>query len=403
MESLKEHIKKFWHFEIPLLIWLSHLLIILFILPSEALKDERVFYYTALLFKNIPATLNLNFLSVYDSPQTPISFYFAGIVLNIHQSITALRISNSVVVMLTVYIFCSSVKYLLKNDIKTSIFLVLVFLINPYLHLISILFYTDSLYLLCVVILVYGFIREKESFMFYFAMFLAPLVRQFGVIFASGNALGEIKRKSPYVNKNFIYSLLSLAGLCFFLVLWQGTMPNNSFRESMNHIREVYGFIYPYIPAYHLSALGFYMSPLLFYYLKKVYRERSFAIGAIFGGIFYSLFPARQNYSTIIVQPYNKTLGFYHKIMLMVFHDPYYHIVLILFAMLAGGWIAYILRSAKVPRNFKIWSILFFIMSFGNLQAWDKYLLDIEAVLLISFIYLLPLFRKVHLETRASQ
>ncbi|MGE5679248.1 MAG: hypothetical protein ACM34K_00070 [Bacillota bacterium] len=389
MYRLKNHIYKYYHLEIPFAVWVIHLLIIFFFLPGEPLKDERIFYDVAVSFKNIPQALSLAFLKTYESPQTPLSFYLAGLILNIRQSIFLLRLSDSVMVFLTLVIFSKSLRALLPKRPGLSIYLISVFLLNPYLHFIGVLFYTDTLYLLCVSAIIYSFIKNKNGIVYYLTLFAAPLIRQFGIIYAAGNAAASLKKRETFLNKELIFSLLSMSGLIFFMLFWNGTMPKNSFMQSNNRIREVFGQIFAYVPAYHLSALGFYLSPIIIYYLNKIYKSRTFLAGSLLGGIFYIIAPARQNYSTILLQPYNTTLGFYHKLMIWLFHDPYYHIVLFLFSSVAGGWILHLSVSRKIPLVFKLWIGLFLIMSFFNLQAWDKYLLDIQAVILAAFAFFL--------------
>ncbi|MGE5496645.1 MAG: hypothetical protein ACM3Q2_01125 [Syntrophothermus sp.] len=376
--------RKYWHILVPSAVFLIHTVIILFLLPNEPVKDERVFYPAALSFRQLDTVFSYNFLRTYESPQTPLSFIFSGVLLNINNSLTILRMSDAVIVFFIILLFCRTIRNILPDNFFLSLLPVLTFIINPYLHFIGIYYYTDAPYLLFTAIAVYAIVINRKSILYYTSLFMMPLIRQFGVIYPAGSLIDGIKKEKNLAGKEILFSLLSLSGLAFFILLWGGLMPENSFRADMIKIREKFGSVYPYIPAYNISAAGFYLAPLFIFMLKDIYKERRSLLCGFAAALFYIIFPARQNYMTAVVQPYNVTLGFYHKLFLQTLGDPLFHIVLAAFAFLAGMGLYALFSSSDVKRIFKVWIILFFAVSFFNLQAWDKYLLDAELVMLVS-------------------
>lgn len=377
-------IRKYWHIIIPSAVFLIHTVIILFLLPAEPVKDERVFYPAALSFRQLSTVFSFDFLRTYESPQTPLSFIFSGILLNIHNSLSILRLSDAVIVFFIILLFCRTIRNIIPDNLLVSLLLAFTFILNPYLHFIGIYYYTDAPYLLFTAIAVRMAVINRRNFLYYSSLFMMPLIRQFGVIYPAGSMIDGINNKGNLSRKEILFSLLSLSGIAFFIILWGGLMPENSFRADMVRIREKFGSVYPYIPAYNISAAGFYLAPLFVFMLKDIYKERKALLCGSAAALFYIVFPARQNYMTAVVQPYNVTLGFYHKLFLQTLGDPLFHIVLTAFAFLAGTGLYALFSSSDVKRIFRIWIVLFFAVSFFNLQAWDKYLLDAELVMLVS-------------------
>jgi len=360
------------------------MVIISFLLPNTLVKDEHTFYNTAVSFRNLDFANFFTLIKTYNSPQTPIVFLVSGFLLKINNSIFLLRCFDSITIFAALFIFCKTIELLNFKKFEYKLLIAGTLLLNPYFHFIGILFYTDALYIFVISIILYSIILKRKNIIYYAALFFLPLIRQFGIIFAPSDIADNIKLEYPFFNKHAVYSALTLSGPLIVFWLWCGFMPDNSFRASMNIIRHKYGYVFPYIPAYNLSAIGFYLSPLFLALINKVKKEKIFYAGGLIASVFYLCFPVQQNFTNLFFQPNVTTLGFYHKTVVAVFGIHFFNVVLIIFSFLAGGWILILLTSKKIPDLFKILIMFYFLMSLFNLQAWDKYLIDIEMIILIS-------------------
>ena len=389
-----KNLRKYWYYYLPVLIWIVHLTIIFFFLPAVPIKDERTFYNVAISFKNVDLKGLINLLKNYNAPQTPLSFIIGGLLLKINNTIIILRVFNSIFILTSLIFFCKSIDYFKISSFKYSLLLVITLLLNPYFHFAAVTFYTDGLYLLFISLSAFLIISNKENILLFISFFLLLLTRQFGVFLLAGYFTSKIDLHFPFLNKKAIYTLLTFLGLILMVLLWKNIMPNNNFKEMMSVIRQRYGYILPYIPAYIFSAVGFYLSPLYLFFIHKVLKKRIFYIGGFITSLFYLTFPVHQNFTNKLFQNNVTTLGFYHKSILAVLGNPTFNLALVLFAFISGGWIFVLFSSKRVPGTFKSIIAFYFAMNFFNIQAWDKYIIDIEIILILAIIYFVEDFIK---------
>ena len=393
MDSIKT-LKKYWFYFLPAVIWIVHLIIIFFILPTVPIKDERTFYDAAISFRNVDLQGVIDLLKSYNAPQTPLVFIIGGLLLKITGTIVILRILNSILILASLILFCKSIEIFNINSFKYKLFFVTTLLLNPYFHFAAVTFYTDGLYLLFISLSAFLIISNKESILLFISFVLLLLTRQFGIFLPAGYFTSKLDSRLPFLNKKAFYTIITLSGLLFMVILWKDIMPDNNFREMMSIIRQKYGYILPYIPAYIFSAVGFYLSPLYLFFINKVIKKKLFYVGGFITSLFYIIFPVHQNFTNKLFQDYVTTLGFYHNSMLAMFGHPAFNIILILFAFISGGWIFVLLSSDKIPRTFRTIIVFYFAMNFFNIQAWDKYIIDIEMILILTITYFLSSFIK---------
>jgi hypothetical protein len=174
---------------IPLLALLLDLAVVFFVQPREAVRDETVFYPAAQAFARASALPSLEFLRHYPAPQTPLSLYLAGRLLAVASSLQLLRVLNSLLMSAALLRFSWFARRHFEGYATLSTALLAS---NPYFHLAATHFYTDALYFLLVVLVVTRAAWRQA----WLPLTLLPLTRQYGVIFALGEAaLAVIERR----------------------------------------------------------------------------------------------------------------------------------------------------------------------------------------------------------------
>ncbi|HEX3854192.1 MAG TPA: hypothetical protein VHW01_24680, partial [Polyangiaceae bacterium] len=198
---------------------------------------------------------------------------------------------------------------------------------------------------------------------------------QFGVVFALAEALQGFAERRFRAAGAALLSLLPLAAL---FVLWRGFAPDTPSAAIPTGVHRVYGWFFPYVVAYHVAALGFYLAPVA-WRIERSWRFWVFGVGF---AILYWLAPAHQNFSAQLADSGIKTLGYFHRVALMFGPRPA-QITLLAFAFLGGGLVGEALAVASTP-GFVV--ALFVALSVFNFQAWDKYLLDALPAALVALL-----------------
>ncbi|HEY4106514.1 MAG TPA: hypothetical protein VGM44_21585, partial [Polyangiaceae bacterium] len=266
---------------VPLAALLLDLTLIGWVLPHTPVRDETTFYPAAQAFAKAGALPSLEFLRHYPAPQAPLSLYWAGRLLSLWPSLELLRVANSCLMCGALFVFARFAARQRENTMLAPLLLAL----NPYFHLVATHFYTDALYFACVVAIVTQ--RAKQPRL---ALTLAPLARQFGVIFPLGEALFALGQRRFRAALGALASLLPLALLC---LLWHGLTPDTPRAEVMTDVHRAYGFFFPYVAAYHVAALGFYLAPAL----ARVERSPWFWVSGAIAAFLELVAPAHQNFS----------------------------------------------------------------------------------------------------------
>ncbi len=353
---------------IPLIGFAADLALVLFVQPHSAVRDEVVFYPAALAFAHAGVCPSLEFLRHYAAPQAPLALYLAGRLLAVVPSLLLLRIANALLMAAALLRFSwFAWRRFEENATLATALLVL----NPYVHLVATHFYTDALYFLLVVLVV----TRSASRSAWLPLTLLPLVRQFGVIFAVGEALQATGEKRVCKAAT---ALLTLAPLCALILLWHGLAPDTPRAETAKTVHATYGWLFPYVATYHVAALGFYLAPLAW----RLPRTRRFWLTGAAFAIAYLLAPAHQNFSAQLVDSGVTTLGYFQRLALLL--GPLgAQCVLLAFAFLGGGLVG---ETFAVPSASSWFVALFIALSVLNFQAWDKYLLDVLPAALVAIL-----------------
>jgi hypothetical protein len=358
-------------------------------MPHDPVKDERLFFPAAQQFKSYPVIPSLDQLRSYPARQPPLSFWVSGLLLRLRGSLTVLRLFNALLVCGCLLLLGRAVSRLTERHMAYGTMLWSLYALNPYIHLTATHYYTDPLYLFLAMLPVTMAPPGRYVFLSGAALWLVPLVRQYGVIFPAGNFLNEARgyfRRRQI--KPVLLSLLPLTGLAGFILLWKGLLPVDPTNDVMGEFRRVHGYLNPYIPAYLISAIGFYLSPAWILFLRKAPGLKTKLYGGAAAVLLYALFPARPNPFFAGRVPAINQLGLYHGTMISAFGPAVSHVALALFAGLGGAGLAVLIAGRnRVPAVMKTWTVLFLVVSLLNFSAWDKYLLDIIPIMLVSLAY----------------
>jgi hypothetical protein len=351
---------------IPLCAWLVDLGFVLFVQPAQPLRDENVFYPAAQAFARAGAFPGLEFIRHYPAPQAPLGLYLAGRLLLLSPRLVTLRLANGL--LMGGALLCFSL-FAWRRFGQNALLATTLIALNPYFHLVATHFYTDALYFSLVVLIV----TRAPGASSWLALALAPLTRQFGVIFAFGEALQALVERQLRPAALALLALLPLAAL--FLV-WHGFAPATPRASIVTSVHSVYGWFFPYVAAYHVAALGCYLLPLTW----RISHSRSYWACAVLFGLLYLVAPAHQNFSAELAGSGVETLGLVHRVALL-FGPRLSHAALFGLACLGGGLVGEALASPSAA-GFSV--AAFVLLSAFNFQAWDKYLLDVLPTLLVA-------------------
>jgi hypothetical protein len=351
---------------LPLLVLIFDVGIVLLVQPPGPVRDEAVFFPAAKAFAQAGVFPALDFLRHYPAPQAPLSLYLGGRLLAFIPSLQMLRLVDCLLMSGALLRFS---RFAARHCGQNALLATALVAVNPYFHLVATHFYTDALYFLLVVLVV----TRTAARGAWLPLTLLPLVRQFGVIFALAEALQRLVERRPRAAASALLSLLPLALLC---ALWHGLAPDTPRAEVPTAVHRVYGWFFPYVAAYHVAALGFYLAPVAW----RIQRSRRFWLYGLAFAALYLLAPAHQNFSAQLAGSGITTLGYFHKAALLL-GPRAAQLVLLTFAFLGGGLVgeAFAERSAA---GFAV--ALFIALSVFNFQAWDKYLLDVLPAALVA-------------------
>jgi hypothetical protein len=351
---------------LALVVLILDVAIVLFVLPHEPVRDEAVFFPTARAFAEAGVFPSLQLLRHYPAPQAPLSLYLGGRLLALLPSLRMLRLVDCLLMSGALLRFS---RFAARRCGKNAILASALIAVNPYFHLVATHFYSDALYFFLVVLVV----TRAASRGAWLPLTLLPLVRQFGVIFALAEALqGLAERRFRAAGA----TLLTLLPLAVLFVLWRGLAPDTPRAAIPTSVHRVYGWFFPYVTAYQVAALGFYLAPVAW----RIERTRRFWAFGLGFAILYLLAPAHQNFSAQLAGSGSMTLGYFHRAALLL-GPRGAQIVLLAFAFLGGGLVGEALTVRSAP-GFAV--ALFVALSAFNFQAWDKYLLDVLPAALVA-------------------
>lgn len=351
---------------IPLCAWLVDLGVVLFVQQPQPLRDENVFYPVARAFALAGVVPRLEFVRHYPAPQAPLGLYLAGRLLLLSPSLMTLRIANGV--LMGGALLCFS-RFAWRRFGQNALLATMLVALNPYFHLVATHFYTDALYF-CLVVLI---VTRVPGSGLWLALALAPLTRQFGVIFTFGEALQSLVQRRF---RRTALALLTLLPLAVLFLIWHGFAPATPRASSLTSVHSVYGWFFPYVAAYHVAALGCYLLPMTW----RIPHSRWYWRCGVLFGLLSLLAPAHQNFFAELTGSGIETLGLVHRAALL-FGPRVSHWVLFGLACLGGGLVG---EALAVPSAAGFSVVAFVLLSAFNFQAWDKYLLDVLPAVLVA-------------------
>ena len=359
-----------WWWLVPLIALAVDLAIIARVQPRDPVRDEAVFYPAALAFAHAGFFPSLEFLRHYAAPQAPLSLYLAGRVLAVLPRLWLLRALDSSLMAAALLRFSWFAQ---KTYGRRAVWATALIAVNPYFHLSATHFYTDALYfLLAILVITRPAPAGRGAWLW---LTLAPLARQFGVIFPLGEALQSLSERRF---RAAVAALGTLAPLLALVLLWHGLAPDTPRAEVPKAVHAAYGWFLPYILTYHVAALGFYLGPMAW----CVARTSRFWLFGMAFALLYLLAPAHQNFSAQLAGSGIATLGYFHRAALLL-GPRSAAFVLCGFAFLGGGFLGEAL-GAPTARPWRFFVALFVVLSAFNFQAWDKYLLDVIPAALLA-------------------
>ena len=370
-----------WNFLLPVCYFVVSVIYILWRTPSEPIKDEVFFWGAAKTFSKLNFTTYFEHIKSYYPPQTPIIHTIAGLIYYEGISIKAFRFMDAVLSLGTLTLFFTLIDSYFKELPKWLLITCgSLFLLNPYFFLISSHYYTDTLYIFCVVFSLCVFFIKPESRFFWMAC-ITPLVRQFGLFLAVGKIANSlIYDRGLKLVKNISFSVLSLVPLFLLFAYWGRTQPSPEWEVIAKRVSAENGRIIMSYPVYYLSALGFYMLPIHLYKLGEQLKNKVFYVGALVGIILYAIFPPVENFYLHL------PLGFFHNF-LITNMPSISHLIMGTFAALFSGRCAIYIVSTSVPTILKLWiTIMFGIAAFSTI-CWDKFILDMMFVIVLGFLF----------------
>ena len=351
-------------------------------LNHEVWTDEGHFYKTIIYFTQTPI---LTSLLHYEEMSTPLPFILYAIWGKIFSvELYSLRIFS----LLIAFIFFNislSFFYSISNNKLTSIILLLILMLNPYIVGISFFVYTDMLATLTLLVSCYAQFKQKYLLSAIF-IGLAILSRQY-LVYGLISLGVTIVYKELYLNKKIPYQLFYLLipviiNLALFMY-WGGSTPQNLLKNKYMH--QAFEFHFDALIAY-IACCGIYSSPILLIIFKKI-PLKIYVTGLFVGSMLYYYFPIEVSKVTLEAGINVNTIGFFHK--LTLYTTTNFQILLWILGITIGLIFSYYLientiknQSAESIYFSTIWIAFLLIMPLSYL-TWEKYIIPILPFLLV--------------------
>ena len=384
MKRFLQHEKFPYYFLISIMsiVFLTH---ILFFATDVLIKDEIFFFPIAQNLSSFSVFKILPEIKTYAVPIAPLSFVTSSIILKVWNSITILRLINLLYFIVFSLFYMQLILSFKQVNKQYKILCFFIFLVNPYIFLISPLYYTDALYLLLVCTFLYYEKVSNKNFISWVILFLLPLTRQMALLYIGGHSLFQLFQSSNQLTQKIRNSIiwgLPVVGIFLLIVYWGGLTPSEDFNIRSIEIKKQFGkFRFDYI-MFYFSAIFFYLLPLFLLRIKKVYKDKFFLTGFTICIFLFLLFtPSRNHFHDL------DTLGLYHILLIKIFGKPYFLIPMGLFSSFYGGYLFVTFVKNKIPINLKLWMLFYFIVQLNNPVGWEKYLFDILILTILSFLY----------------
>lgn len=376
--SISNNLNKYWWPYFPLIIFLIQLSFILFFQAEAPFKDEIFFISASERFKDLSFDNLFHLAKDYPLPQPPLIYMLGGLAFHFSKPLLVMRIFNCLLATIINLMMISFIKKNRSTISSLNLFFPFLLIFNPYYQLISLYFYTDTFYLFFIMLIIWG--HEKNHFLVtMLGCFFAPLVRQFGMIYPLGGIFNELIKENK-ITKSAVGYCLSLTGLLAIIIYWGALSPSPFITEKISRIRSEHGPIFFSYFFYYLSAMAFWIAPVIFGGIRKIlFTKKSFFLFICVFALAFFFNPHRNYYHGI------EQLGLYHTI-LKFFPPILARLIMGTFAALGFGYLLNLFQDRQIKAIYKLWIIFFFLLQMTNPLCWDKYIL--ELILVIFFAHL---------------
>lgn len=349
--------------------------------------DEHHFYTTIKLFYE---SISINNLKHYNEMSTPFPFIIYSLWAKIGGlNLAWLRILSIIVALLTYLMFF---KVLINNQFnkRKAAFSTIFISLNPYMIGTSFFVYTDMITVFCIVTSIY-FFQKNNIVMVSICCAFALWCRQYAVYYIGSLCiyyfLQYVKNKQIQSFWNSIIIGSSIFSLVPLLFLWRDLSPVNDLKSL--YLDKTLFYQFNGLSAYVIS-IAIYCFPLVCIYLFK--NRQMFNIYSIFlfvvFSFYYVFFPIAPSECGIEAGFIN--IGFADKILhKLISNVSLIHIIYqVLFCLgLTCIWILYVNAKRSNLSLLSILCIILFllVMPFSYL-VWEKYLLPLLPILIISLL-----------------
>lgn len=372
------HFKNFWWLYFPLLAFGIQLIFIVFYQADLPFKDEIFFINASERFKHLTFDNIFLLAKDYPLPQPPLIYMIGGFAFNFKKPLLIMRLFNCILSTGTNILLFKLFSQCKQWTSSIYFIIPIIWILNPYFQLISLYFYTDASYLFLIMMIIWG--QEKnKSWLKYLGCFFAPLIRQFGLIYPLGGIFSELIRENK-ITKSAIYFGLSLSGLMAIIFYWGGLSPSFEISQKISRVRHENGPIFISYFFYYLSAMTFWIFPIIIAELKKSKISKKLIATFLSVFILTLIYYPHKNFYHGIEQ-----LGIYHTL-LKYLPGSVAKIFMATFAGLGFIYLFQLFKSIEIKMIYKLWILFFFILQSINPLCWDKYILELILIVFLANI-----------------
>ena len=332
--------------------------------------------------------MNIYTIKHYNELSTPLPFFLYSLWGRIFNfDIQTLRIF-SVLIAISTYLLFYKLIFSMFNNFKIAFLTTAFIVVNPYMVGLSIFIFTDMLAILFIIISCIS-IRKQNAIILSIALASGLLCRQYLIFFVLAVGLYYLgiyykkrKQNTEHIIPMLLSCFVSLIPLTILGILWKGLSPDNDVKKI--YLDEGYSFHFSYFTLY-VCQLFIYLVPIILISWKTFYRNNKTIIVSIIASSSYWLFPVRACKYEINANV--NTVGFFHKLVKIVFGNQFIEDIVFYIAFLMGLPIIIFIAEdiyfkwQKETLDFSFLldlSIIIFlvVMPFSYL-CWEKYFLPL--------------------------
>lgn len=352
----------------------------------EPWHDEGHFVET---IKYFGGNFNRTALYNYEEMSTPLPFIIYAVWGKlVGFELPELRILSILIAFLSYLTFY----ILFKSHFDRLVaFLVVSFIaLNPYFAGASLFVFTD---MAAVLFLGLSFLSvvKKKPVLLGFALasallsrqYLAFMVPSFFLFFSLKMLYNRDKKMLQYMSA----VLISCIPLGLLMLFWGGSCPVNTVRN--NYISYAYTF-HPEFLTLYICQIFIYSFPFVLYKWKRFYSNKKIIVISFIASLTYFIFPVKPSQPGIAVNVF--TVGYFHRLLTMVFPDGLVDIIFYLTYLLSLpvllDFLSALISDIKLKRlglrSLSVFTFVFYliVMSFSYL-VWEKYFVPVLPLVIL--------------------